>query len=161
MIFTMAQPLTVDTLFARTKELLREQGCEEYISVGWHRGTRHLGIAHEWGGRPYRITYSRRAMESLSRAQIFDTMTHEVAHVLVGVGKHKHDAVWRAKHRELGGSGERVTTLSDEEGARMYKWVGQCQSCPKMYFRARMTTKTRLYACCNRCRSAINWTQNW
>jgi predicted SprT family Zn-dependent metalloprotease len=153
-------PVTVDNLFKRTGELLREQGCEEYVSVGWHTGVRRLGSTHEWFGRVYRITYSQRAMLTMSPEQIFDTMTHEVAHALVGGSRHGHDSVWKRKHRELGGSGEASVVVTKEEGMQMYKWVGRCRSCPNMFFRERMTNRAR-HGICLDCRVGINWHQNW
>jgi predicted SprT family Zn-dependent metalloprotease len=41
---------------------------------------------------------------------IQDTLLHEIAHALVGK-RHHHDAVWRAKAREIGGSGRRCHRL--------------------------------------------------
>ena len=41
---------------------------------------------------------------------IKDTLLHEIAHALVGK-EHHHDAVWRAKAKEIGGSGERTHRL--------------------------------------------------
>jgi predicted SprT family Zn-dependent metalloprotease len=158
---TLDRTMTVDTLFARTKELLRENGFKEYVSVGWHRGSRHIGRAVERFGVSYQITYSRRAVLAMTPRQIFETMTHEVAHILVG-GNHGHNGVWRAMDLELGGSGQvSADDLTYDQRAKMYKWVGKCQACPTMYFRERLTTRTRLYGYCNDCRSALDWTSNW
>jgi len=41
---------------------------------------------------------------------IRDTLLHEIAHALVG-RKHNHDAVWKAKAKEIGCSGERCHRL--------------------------------------------------
>lgn len=161
MTMTATEPVTLANLFDRTRELLREHGCTEYITVDWHRGTRRLGAAHEWFGRVHRITYSRQVMLGVSRAQMFDTMTHEVAHVLVGGSKHGHDGVWRAKHLELGGSGKVEAELTYEEGMRIHKWVGRCLGCPEVYFRERMTSQTRARGRCGKCRSRLDWHQNW
>lgn len=43
-------------------------------------------------------------------ADIRDTILHEIAHALVGK-KHNHDAVWQAKAREIGCSGDRTHRL--------------------------------------------------
>ncbi len=45
-----------------------------------------------------------------TEADIRDTLLHEIAHALVGK-KHNHDAVWKAKAREIGCSGERTHRL--------------------------------------------------
>ncbi len=41
---------------------------------------------------------------------ILDTLLHEIAHALVGK-RHNHDAVWQARAREIGCSGERTHRL--------------------------------------------------
>lgn len=57
-----------------------------------------------------------------------DTIAHEVAHAVVGVG-HGHNNVWRSKAIELGSSGQRC-------GAGMtavpFKWIATCPSCGKV-----------------------------
>jgi predicted SprT family Zn-dependent metalloprotease len=45
-----------------------------------------------------------------SDADIRDTILHEIAHALVGK-KHNHDAVWKAKAKKIGCSGERTHRL--------------------------------------------------
>ena len=44
-------------------------------------------------------------------AEIEDTLLHEIAHALVG-RRHHHDAVWRAKAREIGCTGQRCHSVS-------------------------------------------------
>lgn len=45
-----------------------------------------------------------------SSEEIRTTLLHEIAHALVG-RKHHHDAVWRAKDLEIGGTGQRCHRL--------------------------------------------------
>lgn len=56
------------------------------------------------------ITLSFHLAHSGSEEAIRDTILHEIAHALVGK-KHNHDAVWKAKAVEIGGSGERTHRL--------------------------------------------------
>lgn len=56
-------------------------------------------------------------------ADIRDTLLHETAHALVG-RKHHHDAVWRAKALEIGGSGERTHKLQFAEP----RWTVSCEN---------------------------------
>ena len=53
------------------------------------------------------ITLSINLAHNGSDAEINDTLLHEIAHALVGK-QHNHDAVWKAKAREIGCSGERT-----------------------------------------------------
>ena len=56
------------------------------------------------------ISISFDLARSASEEDIRDTILHEIAHALVGK-RHNHDAVWRAKALEIGGSGERTHRL--------------------------------------------------
>ncbi len=88
-----------------------------------------LGLMHEHGLKKWRFKFdhsTRRAgccnycdktisisfnlACNASDENIRDTLLHEIAHALVGK-KHNHDAVWKAKTREIGGSGERCHRL--------------------------------------------------
>lgn len=67
------------------------------------------------------ISLSKPLMADLPADQTRDTITHEIAHALVGPA-HGHDAVWVAAHRRLGGSGERCFAYNDTASP----WVGTC-----------------------------------
>lgn len=54
------------------------------------------------------ITVSRYMTEAATREQFANTMTHEIAHALVGPG-HGHGPIWKAKARSLGHSGDRTS----------------------------------------------------
>lgn len=68
--------------------------------------TRRAGCCHF---RDQRITLAFDLARNGTHTEIRDTLLHEIAHALVG-WKHHHDAVWRAKAQELGGSGARCHT---------------------------------------------------
>ncbi|WRQ08712.1 SprT-like domain-containing protein [Mycobacterium phage miche] len=67
------------------------------------------------------ISLSKYLMAQRSYEDTHNTITHEIAHALVGPG-HRHDAVWSRKHRELGGDGKRCFEHTDEKTP----WVGRC-----------------------------------
>jgi hypothetical protein len=50
-------------------------------------------------------------------SSVINTITHEIAHALVGP-RHKHDMVWRNKHISLGGDGERTGGEDNYEDGR-------------------------------------------
>jgi len=75
--------------------------------------------------RPARkqIGLSRPLTALHSEAEVRDTILHEIAHALVGA-QHGHDAVWRAKAREVGCSATRC--LTSENGRLEGDWRGVC-----------------------------------
>jgi predicted SprT family Zn-dependent metalloprotease len=82
--------------------LLVEHGLADW-SFDFDHATRRAGCCD------YRRKQISMAMQFGRRAnetEIADTLLHEIAHALVGK-KHNHNAVWRAKAQEIGGSGER------------------------------------------------------
>lgn len=74
------------------------------------------------------INLSRTLMAFRSYDETMDTIRHEVAHALTP--GHKHDRVWAAKCRELGGNGQRCNGIADETQRQALVqtalWVGTC-----------------------------------
>ncbi|MEN7973563.1 MAG: SprT-like domain-containing protein [Verrucomicrobiota bacterium] len=87
-------------------ELMHAHGLKK-----WHfkfdHGTRRAGCCNY---RDKIISISFNLVQSASDEDIRDTVLHEIAHALVG-RKHHHDAIWKAKAREIGCSGERCHRL--------------------------------------------------
>lgn len=69
------------------------------------------------------IQLSRKMLEKDDDAYILDVIYHEVAHALTPM--HGHDAVWRAKAIELGGSGAQYADADKLHGYDS-KWVAVC-----------------------------------
>jgi predicted SprT family Zn-dependent metalloprotease len=84
------------------EKLLAEHRLRDW-SFDFDHAARRAGSCH-YGRR--RITLSLQFARQASEADIRETLLHEIAHALVGP-RHNHDAVWRAKAREIGASGER------------------------------------------------------
>lgn len=57
------------------------------------------------------ISISSHLARNTGAEEIRDTLLHEIAHALVGP-KHHHDAVWKAKALEIGGTGQRCHQLT-------------------------------------------------
>ena len=90
----------------------------------------------------------------LERAEITDTLLHEIAHAIVGV-RHQHDAVWRTKAREIGCTAERWHAVNHTPA----RWVGAC-GCGKRWLRQRLSRNLRLGARCGSCNGEISWRRN-
>lgn len=67
------------------------------------------------------ISLSKYLLAQRSYEESLNTITHEIAHAIVGP-KHGHDYVWSRKHRELGGDGQRCFAHVDEKAP----WIGTC-----------------------------------
>ena len=96
------------------------------------------------------VSYCHRA----TRAEIEDTLLHEIAHAIVG-HKHHHDAVWKAAARAIGCTAERCHDV-DHTPAR---WVGEC-GCGKSWRRQRLSRRLRHGARCRQCGGEITWRLN-
>ena len=86
-----------------------------------------------------------------SRAELIDTILHEIAHAIVGKA-HNHDAVWTAKAHEIGCSGERTHAVRHTAA----RWIGEC-GCGQRWLRQRLSRKVANGACCPRCEGEISW----
>lgn len=81
--------------------------------------------------------------------EIRDTILHEIAHALVGK-KHNHDAVWKAKAREIGCSGERTHQLQFAAP----RWFITCEN--RCWTHTAQRRNTRLI--CRKCGSKLIYT---
>jgi hypothetical protein len=71
---------------------------------------------------PRVISLSTWLLERRSYDESLNTITHEIAHALVGV-RHDHDLVWRKQHIALGGDGARCFQFNSYADA---PWIGTC-----------------------------------
>jgi predicted SprT family Zn-dependent metalloprotease len=110
------------------RKLMDENGLQ-YASLKEIKTRTALGRCHQsFAGTFTEIRLSSLSLPICSDEEILNTITHEMAHAIVGV-HHGHDNVWRRKHIELGGNGER-TFHSDkkhnEARIQMFKYIGVC-----------------------------------
>lgn len=117
----LSKPLTHMTpaqARAATEALIEAHGL-----VGWTftltNARRSAGVC-KYNTR--QIGISKALMAQRSYDDTMMTITHEIAHAIVGY-KHGHDRVWAAKHRELGGNGQRCFEHLDTTSP----WVGTCE----------------------------------
>ncbi|ASR87788.1 SprT-like protease [Mycobacterium phage Wintermute] len=101
------------------------------------------------------ISLSKPLMAQRTYAETMNTITHELAHALVGPD-HGHDAVWSRKHRELGGDGKRCFEHFDHTAP----WVGTCGH-GKQFARYRQPKNLHGWRCrCTKAGSPITWARN-
>lgn len=138
-----------------------------HVKFEWNNSKRRLGTT--WSNAimgPYLILLSRSLFEHMSPEQRMNTITHEIAHALVGHG-HGHDYAWQQKHRELGGDGKRCTDLdlSDADESKIFKWTGTCPGGHKTHRAAKSEKMFKMS--CSKClpyyseQHKFSWTQNF
>ncbi|ARQ95530.1 SprT-like protein [Mycobacterium phage Shandong1] len=144
----MTNTMTMSEARRITTALIAEHGL-----VGW---TVKFDNARRRAGQcsygPRTISLSKPLMAQRSYADTMNTITHELAHALVG-HSHGHDAVWSAKHRQLGGDGKRCFDHLDESAP----WIGTCGH-GKQFARYRQPKRLDGWRCrCVRGGSPITW----
>ena len=96
-------------------------------------------------------------IEHASDDEIFDTVTHELAHALCGPDE-GHSVHWSLVHKELGGNGERYARAIP--GAPKGKYEATCPACDKrgIAYRWRIAP-TMKRATHNACGLQIQWVE--
>lgn len=89
-----------------------------------------------------------------TRAEIQDTVLHEIAHAIVGP-RHNHNAVWKAKAREIGCVGERCHRVQHSAP----RWVGEC-GCGQQWHRQVLQRRIMRNRACSQCNGVIKWRRN-
>lgn len=97
------------------------------------------------------ITMSRYLVPMWSEDEVRDTLTHEIAHALVGPGQ-GHGAVWARKMRELGARPERTHKNVTVEP----RFSAVCTTHGTLVKRHRRTRNL----VCVRCRMPVIWVDN-
>ena len=89
-----------------------------------------------------------------TRAEVQDTVLHEIAHAIVGP-RHNHDAVWKRKAREIGCAGERCHRVQHSAP----RWVGEC-GCGQQWYRQILQRRIMRNRACTKCNGVIKWRRN-
>ena len=125
------------------------------LQAGWSFG---FDLAPARAGvcryRERRIDLSVSYCLAATRAEIEDTVLHEIAHAIVGP-KHNHDAVWKAKAREIGCRGERCHRVQHS----VPRWIGEC-GCGQQWFRQTLQRRMVRNRVCAKCLGEIPWRRN-
>jgi hypothetical protein len=129
--------MEVTRALATGRRLLSEHGLDDWTIVADRAKTR-AGVCR-FGRR--QIGISRPLTVLHSEDEVLDTILHEIAHALVGP-QHGHDAVWRAKAKAIGCSGERC--VPSDAPRVPGDWLGRC---PAGHEKSRHRAPTRLISC--------------
>jgi predicted SprT family Zn-dependent metalloprotease len=149
--FTHKPAMSLTEVAARGKQLIREHEDNSGLKAGWHFA---FDLAPARGGScrysDQQITLSVTYCLKASKAEIVDTILHEIAHAIVGP-KHGHDATWKAAARQIGCTAERCHRLQHTPP----RWHGQC-GCGQQWERQRLSQRIRTSRC-GKCKGNIEW----
>lgn len=129
----------------------RRSGLSGRWSFGFDLSTTRGGVCRF---EPRRIDLSVSFCLRATRAEVRDCLLHEIAHAIVGL-EHGHDAVWRAKAREIGGTANRCHAVSHTEA----RWIGEC-ACGAKHQRHRLRQRVMTGTVCRSCGSKVEWRLN-
>lgn len=96
----------ITAVMKQAKELIAQNGLTKW-QFRFDHSTRRAGCCNY---RDKTISIAFYLAQTGVHDDIRDTILHEIAHALVG-RKHNHDAVWKAKAKEIGCTGERTHKL--------------------------------------------------
>ncbi len=134
-------------LFARHQA---QSGLGTQWTFGFDLSTTRAGVCRY---RDKRIDLSVSYCLRATRADVENTLLHEIAHAIVGA-EHGHNAAWQRKARQLGCTAERCHDVTHT----VARWVGEC-GC-RRWFRQRLSRRLRHGAICKACGRNIEWRWN-
>ncbi|ATN88149.1 hypothetical protein SEA_CINDARADIX_76 [Mycobacterium phage Cindaradix] len=147
---TMTRPMTQTQARQATVALIREHGLTGW-TVKYDNARKRAGQCNY---RDRTISLSKHLLAHRSYEDSMQTITHEIAHAIVGPG-HGHDHVWARKHRELGGNGQRCFEMEGIDPTA--PWVGTCGH-GKQYARYRAPKRLDGWRCrCRQGSSPVVW----
>ena len=118
----------------QARTLLDSHGLTAW-EFGFNANVRRAGVCfYPHNGEPGRVELSVHFAGRNTDAEVLDTLLHELAHALVGPG-HGHDAVWRAKCRQLGARPD--ACYGEDVLMPRGRWRAECPSCATAFDRHR------------------------
>jgi hypothetical protein len=78
------------------------------------------------------ISLGKHATLVNSEVEVLNTAMHEIAHALVG-SRHGHDAIWKAKTKEIGCTGERLGHIAVKAPHKYQMYCTDCNYIWKYY----------------------------
>lgn len=130
---TRAHTPTEAHIQSYAEKLLAIHGLTNW-KVEFDNAYRRAGVC-SYGTRT--ISFSRRILRAVPLDESLDTVRHEVAHAIVGLGA-GHGPVWKKKCVELGGKPNRCLDVSQLDRTKVgYRYEGACPANHK-YYAARM-----------------------
>lgn len=135
--------------------LMEKHGLSQ---TGWKfqfdKSTRRFGYCNY---RKRVVSVSYKLTELNEEKDVRNTILHEIAHALVDFNS-GHGPVWKAKHREIGGDGERL--YKNHVNRPEPRYTATCQNCKRVYRKQRIRRLAQHglygYACTTCCNNFNN-----
>ncbi|MCG9129725.1 SprT-like domain-containing protein [Candidatus Poribacteria bacterium] len=143
--------MTLPEIEAIGKQLIQEHEVKNKLETGWNfafdLAPARAGICRY---KERQITLSVTYCLKATKAEIRNTILHEIAHAIVGP-KHGHDIVWKNVAVKIGCTAERCHRVEHT----IPRWFGKC-GCGKQWTRQRLTQRARS-GLCPSCGDNIKW----
>ena len=127
--------MNVKEVITLGRNKLDENGLSEW-KIKAERAYSRAGVCFSYEKE---IRISKQYIEIMSDEDILDTIFHEIAHAIIGIG-HGHDNVWKKKCLDLGCRPNRL--LSNEFQVER-KWVSVCSACGARFGRMKRAKERR------------------
>jgi predicted SprT family Zn-dependent metalloprotease len=134
-------------------QLMAQHGLHEW-SFAFNRRKQALGLCRY---AVKTIELSIYFVDGNGSEEISETILHEIAHALVGVG-HGHDAVWKRKCIEIGANPARCGQADMPRG----RWQANCSCCRKVFSRHRRPKQVKGWYCreCGPEQGKLTWRED-
>lgn len=143
--------MTLSEIETLGMDLIRVHQSNNGLDAGWKFA---FDLAPSRAGicryKEKQITMSVTYCQKASKAEIVNTILHEVAHAIVGPN-HGHDAVWKKAAQQIGCTAERCHRVQHTPP----RWLGEC-GCGKRWKRQRLSQRAR-NGLCPTCGNKIVW----
>ena len=143
--------ITLPDIEVMAQQLIQTHVDKYGLKTGWNFG---FDLAPARAGicryNEKQITLSVTYCLKATKAEIRNTILHEIAHAIVGPN-HGHDAMWKTVAEKIGCTAERCHRVEHTTP----RWSGQC-GCGKQWKRQRLTQRART-GLCPTCGNNIKW----
>jgi len=137
------------------RELMNDHGLHDW-DFAFDRAVRRAGACHSTARK---ITLSSALMVNWAEPEVRNVILHEVAHALAG-HRAGHGPEWRRIARQIGCTGDRCWTPSEDAPRLAAPWVGRCPTCSGEWHRHRRPRGAHCPKCYGNGASALTWRRN-
>lgn len=143
------QGMNTTEIASLARTLLNDHGYG-HIPLEWSRAKTILGQAvfRRNGGiaTPKLLKLSRPLLTKVDKAEVRDTILHEIAHFVAGIDA-GHGPAWKRACRQVGANPQRTADVGDEVISKVATYVSTCDHCGHRYYHSRRLSKRYIHGC--------------